>query len=546
MNVSIRNRIRWSFYGLASVFFINAAITTVLLNDNRKRSAYVSEVIDPSLEALGDFNKMMIESKMYATNWVFLRSKQNDKDALKRIHDSGYRDLKSKLDALSSNWNDENTQDSLTVICRSFEELIGIEKEIMASLQTFSDYDDPVRKFHAERIIEDKVLPVTDRLTDLLNVIISAKHKESDRERRSLDKNAEFLRMLITLLAIGIAISAFILTAYLTRSIVLPIYQISNIINLLGKGIIKKVTCRCKTKGDEISEMVTSVDNLSDKLLAAASFAQKVGLGNFDAHYKPLSEEDTLGKALIAMRDNLKASEGELKENIGELKKRNMELDKFVYSVSHDLRAPLRSILGVVELSEDMTEDGLMKKHFDMIKSSIHKLDGFILDILNYSRNSRLEVKKEDINFKEILNDAIGNLKYMGNNNREVDIKVNVSNGVCFTSDKSRIAVILNNLVSNAIRYQNPSAEHPFVEIGVDLSETEAKIRVKDNGIGIPMEHQRKVFDMFYRVSSASVGSGLGLYIVKETLDKLNGRISMTSELGVGTMLDIYIPNNKK
>lgn len=247
--------------------------------------------------------------------------------------------------------------------------------------------------------------------------------------------------------------------------------------------------------------------------------------------------------ANIRVITDRKAAEERLKAYNIELQKRNMELDKFVYSVSHDLRAPLRSVLGVVDLSMDMTEDVIMLKHFDMIKGSIKRLDAFILDILDYSRNSRLEIKKEKIDFEEILSDIKKNLKYMGNNNRYAEIKTNIKNGFCFKSDRSRIAIILNNLVSNAIRYQNPKTECPYVSINVDLSELEARIVVQDNGIGIHKDQLEKIFEMFYRVSSNSVGSGLGLYIVKETIEKLKGRIEVESEPERGTIMSIFIPN---
>jgi signal transduction histidine kinase len=228
-----------------------------------------------------------------------------------------------------------------------------------------------------------------------------------------------------------------------------------------------------------------------------------------------------------------------------ELMKVNSALDKFVYSVSHDLRAPLTSMLGVINISESITEQEPVREQLGMVKESIKKLDGFILDILDYSRNSRMEVKKEEINFKEILKDISNNLKFMGDNNRRVDIKYNVSNGVLFLSDKRRLGVVLNNLISNSIRYQNPGADIPYVDINVCVSESEVYIKIKDNGIGISKENQPKIFDMFYRVSENSVGSGLGLYIVKETIDKLNGNINVESEEGQGTVFNISIPNSK-
>jgi signal transduction histidine kinase len=232
-----------------------------------------------------------------------------------------------------------------------------------------------------------------------------------------------------------------------------------------------------------------------------------------------------------------------LKSN-DELKKSNKELDSFVYSVSHDLRAPLSSMLGVVGLCEMGTLDPFMLKNVTLLKTSIKKLDGFIIDILDYSRNSRLEVERQEIHFADLLTDISGNLKFMGTDDqRTVDIRTTISNGVAFYSDKTRIGFILNNLISNSIRYQNPQATDPYVEVNVDVSESAANIRVRDNGIGIDKENQGKVFNMFYRVSSKSIGSGLGLYIVKEAVEKLHGAIELRSEPGKGCEFSIHLPN---
>ncbi|HYV93588.1 MAG TPA: HAMP domain-containing sensor histidine kinase [Chitinophagales bacterium] len=227
-----------------------------------------------------------------------------------------------------------------------------------------------------------------------------------------------------------------------------------------------------------------------------------------------------------------------------ELIKSNTELDRFVYSVSHDLRAPLCSMLGVIEISEELTKDKVALEHFAMLKTTIGKLNGFISDILTYSKNSRVEVKHEVIHFKEILDEITNDLKYMASDNLKVNIDIKVNNEKQFSSDKSRINVVLNNLIANSIRYQNPERKDPFIKIEVDTAETEALIMIRDNGIGIGKEYQPKIFDMFYRVSNASEGSGLGLYIVKEMIEKLDGQIDFHSELGEGTTFNIRIPNN--
>lgn len=233
----------------------------------------------------------------------------------------------------------------------------------------------------------------------------------------------------------------------------------------------------------------------------------------------------------------------ELERNIAQLKKSNSELDRFVYSVSHDLRAPLSSMLGVIDITLEETKEELTSSHLKMLNTNIKKLDGFIEDILSYSRNSRLEVKTEKINFSELLGEITQNLKFIGGNNRKVEIKVYVNDKSEFHSDKSRLTIILNNLVSNAIRYQNPNITDPFVDIKVDTSDTETNIVVRDNGIGIREEFHEKIFEMFYRVSEESVGSGLGLYLVNEMVSKLNGNIKVNSVLGMGTQFKIQLPN---
>ena len=257
-------------------------------------------------------------------------------------------------------------------------------------------------------------------------------------------------------------------------------------------------------------------------------------------HFKKYSEKHL---ELSFEIGRLQQEEAEKKD----LVKANMELDKFVYSVSHDLRAPLSSMTGVLEIAEEETQEPVVKDNLAYLKGSIQKLDTFISDILDYSRNSRMEIKKEEINFNDVLNDITNNLKYMSANeksDKKVRINLDITEHSKFRSDRSRLNVVLNNLISNSIRYQDPKEDDPFVNIKVDTSDTEANIIVRDNGIGISKELHEKIFEMFYRISESSVGSGLGLYIVKETVDKLNGSIEVESEPGKGTAFSIHIPNN--
>jgi PAS domain S-box-containing protein len=232
-----------------------------------------------------------------------------------------------------------------------------------------------------------------------------------------------------------------------------------------------------------------------------------------------------------------------LKKSNEELKKSNSELDRFVYSVSHDLRAPLSSMQGVIEFMEPEAIDPAMLEDIQRLKTSINKLDTFIQDILDYSRNARLEVKNEAIDFDELLNETVEHLKFMSSGNNNIDIRRIIEYQQPFYSDKNRLGIILNNLISNALRYSDPQKSEAFIEVGVRAEGKGVNLVVRDNGVGISDENQKKVFDMFYRVSNRSIGSGLGLYIVKEAVEKLGGAIKLSSEPGLGTSIRIHLPD---
>lgn len=224
-----------------------------------------------------------------------------------------------------------------------------------------------------------------------------------------------------------------------------------------------------------------------------------------------------------------------------ELTIRNSELDNFVYKVSHDLRAPLSSILGLVNLARMPGNEDNPMEYLKLIGEKVNQLDAFIGEVLSHSKNLKLEVKNGLVHFDKIIDTAFRNLNYM-EGAEEIVRKMNIV-GCEFYSDFWRIEEIFRNLVSNAIKYRNRSNSKHTVEIIVEVDKAEAQITFADNGIGIAKDDLPKVFEMFYRASEQSVGSGLGLYIVKNAIDKLGGKVTVSSELGVGTTFSLVLPN---
>ncbi len=221
-----------------------------------------------------------------------------------------------------------------------------------------------------------------------------------------------------------------------------------------------------------------------------------------------------------------------------QLRKTNEELDSFVYSVSHDLRAPISSVLGLLNLAKNEKDRDMITQYLDMISKSVTQQDLFIKDILNLSRNARLELNKTEIPFEQMLSDIFEQLNYI--DHKAVSKEINIEQQKPFYSDESRLKVIFNNLISNAIRYHN--GKRPKVSVDIQVKPKYAHITITDNGMGIPSEHLNSVFRMFYRATDTNHGSGLGLYIVKETVEKLKGTVKLQSTIDKGTTVYLKIP----
>lgn len=256
-------------------------------------------------------------------------------------------------------------------------------------------------------------------------------------------------------------------------------------------------------------------------------------------------------KAILSLANDVtdsKVFENELIRYNAELKKTNTELDRFVYSASHDLRAPLKSMLGLIYItSDDIKENenldnvSLILERLDLLNQSVSKLDNFIEDILNYSRNARLESIYEEIDIEDLVNEVKKHPKFA--DEKPLDFNFRVNSKQQFVSDYQKLKVVLNNVISNAFKYSDATKENSFVNIIFTADTNKATIIVEDNGIGIGEKDRQKIFDMFYRSSIMSTGSGLGLYIVKEVIEKLGGTISVESESGKNTKFCIEIPN---
>lgn len=271
----------------------------------------------------------------------------------------------------------------------------------------------------------------------------------------------------------------------------------------------------------------------------------------FDGAVRDITEikqaEDKLTQLNEELRKQniaLATREEELNLALKELSDRNFELDQFVYKTSHDLRSPLTSILGLVNIAKMDRDLEQQVEYLNRIEKSVLRLDEFVKSMLNYAKASRTAVKIEKFALEGLIESCIKDLEYLDNFKKvKSTIKI-YGDGNSFVSDPLRLKIIFSNIISNAYKYINPNAATSFLKIEAKFTPYTLTITFEDNGIGIPKNQLDKVFDMFYRATEISEGSGLGMYIVKQSISQLGGSIQVTSKVESGTIFEVTIPTS--
>jgi PAS domain S-box-containing protein len=304
LNFSIRRRICLSFLLFVLLFFINGSVVMLIVLATRNKALHIATVIDPSLRKLDDFHDMVVSSKMYTTNWVYFSSRQSDKDSLAQIHNVQYPQLKTNLIKLSGKWLNQHNVVSLKLLISDFEAILHEQKRVIALLQEPDDYNELSKKVEADKILQQNIIPASDYVASSVFALMAKERTIKTSHEKVLEKAFQKLWIFILLLIIITLIIAFFLSRYFTTIIVKPISQIRTIVEGLAKGETEKITC--KNDQNEMTEMITAVNNLSARLKYTALFAKNIGERNYDLPFEPLSPKDLLGHSLVAMRNNLK------------------------------------------------------------------------------------------------------------------------------------------------------------------------------------------------------------------------------------------------
>jgi hypothetical protein len=227
-----------------------------------------------------------------------------------------------------------------------------------------------------------------------------------------------------------------------------------------------------------------------------------------------------------------------------ELKKLNKELNGIIYSITHDFRSPILALKGLVELIKETDQlNERFEGFLNHIISSIDLLDKQIIDIYNFVKNSNAELQFDAVNLEELVNEIFNTVRYAVP--YPIELKINIEEKAILHTDVYRLKIVLNNLISNAVKYSCNLDNKAFVEFVAKVDEKECTFYVRDNGEGIPMHLKNKVFEIYFRANNKINGTGLGLFICSEALKKLNGSIELETLLGEGSTFRVTLPNSK-
>ncbi len=362
IRLTIGNKILGGFLALVILFIINATIIFLTGNsiDNVVKNS--SENIRPSKDAINEFVLLVTKSKMLVTNWVYLQTNSEDKQALTDLQRQDYPLLKEKLIGLMEQWENDSMKFKMDTVFQKFETLIGTQKDIMEQLVTFENYEDPITKLLAEDAIDSQIIPQTKELVAKLDEIVASQTEITDESDQDLINSSRLLKNITIILSIVIILLAMVSAWLLVRAITTPVNFLKNIVVKLGNGELVEEK-QAKFSNDEIGDMAVAMDNLVNGLKATTLFAENIGKGTYDSNFKPLSDHDVLGNALIDMRNNLsKVAEDDQKRNwateglarFGELLRTNNDnLDKLADEIIGNLVKYLKANQGAIYIIDD-------------------------------------------------------------------------------------------------------------------------------------------------------------------------------------------------
>ena len=307
-------------FGVLLFFIVVVFYTTyTTLTDSTNINDEITSVNNPSVASLEELKLLTVRSKMLIFNWVYIQSQSDhpDKQKLNRLIDRDYPYLIKRVKSLAIKW-DKDDQKKIKIVITKLSELFELHQEVIMLLPDFDSYEDPMNVFPAKFYLGDDgdIYVKTSEILFELNDLINKQKHNTVQVTGSMQNSFSDLKWLTRWLGIALVIFGVLVAFYTTRTIVRPVHKLKMVLLSLSKGVFPKHSI--KAKSDEIGEMTSALNRVISGLEETKDFAIAVGAGQFDTQYEPLSEEDSLGKTLMKMRDDLAENERSLEKKVEE------------------------------------------------------------------------------------------------------------------------------------------------------------------------------------------------------------------------------------
>jgi serine phosphatase RsbU (regulator of sigma subunit) len=341
-------------------------LTNVTLNDSRKKTDQVTEIYNPSVATLKELDNLLNRSKLLITKWFYVQTGDDaaHKKALRNLLDNEYPTVKEKIKIYSVNWN-KDEQESIDAILALVEKMFRSYKEdVMAMLNSFDTYNDSNIKFVAQLPFED-LEPQFQVINENLSKLIDKQNSNATANSDEMLRSFSFLQKIVIWLGIILVFGGILIAVYTVRTIVRPIHQLKKILLSMGRGVLP--TDRIKDRNDEIGEMSVALNDLVDGMARTTQFAKQIGSGNFDSHYRPLSKDDTLGAALLKMREDLRENERILEAKVIERTEEVVRQKEEIETKNQELEVLYKHVTDSIKYAKRIQEailppDSLVKR----------------------------------------------------------------------------------------------------------------------------------------------------------------------------------------
>ncbi len=311
---TIGRRIGTGFGTLIVLTIIAFVLTLSIVSDSKKKTTTVVDQVAPSVAALKEFNFLLQRSQTLISKWYYSKNvNDGGRDELNKLITSDYPERRTELRELAKSWTKEEFRVFNTIMSKTDALFFTYQQDIMIPLNSLDSYEDVSIYFLAKDALdnaEDDLKIIYSNLDEL----IRNKKLAAEEVKKSMFKSLDFLQRFVELLSITLVIGGLLVAFFTARSIVKPVQLLKKMLLSMGLGILPKE--RIDYRNDEVGEMGTALNNLIESMESTTEFAKQTGTGNFEAYFKPLSDDDTLGHALLRMRDGLAENERVLEKKV--------------------------------------------------------------------------------------------------------------------------------------------------------------------------------------------------------------------------------------